>query len=301
MKKHLTTLIAASGFALFSLSSSTLAGPIIIDGTDANDHGGVSAGVNQQGWLYMQKALENLGPLVGNGNKIVVNFGATSGQAGAAINSAFGLSSLVGAGWTKVDIDGAANIASYLAGNIVNGVSLGTTGIMYLPTAGLSGGDMDSTELAAVNAAATAIATFVGGAGVPALGGGLFAMGEDGVGAFDWLSTLIPGIVVTDVGGGGIGTNISLTGAGSTAFPGLTNAQLSGADPWHNYFSGNLGSLSVLGTAPDGGNTRNIILGGGAGTTITPNPPGVPDSGATLAMLGLAFTGIAGLRRKFAV
>ena len=48
----------------------------------------------------------------------------------------------------------------------------------------------------------------------------------------------------TDIGGGGLGTDITLTAAGGTAFPGLTNADLAGADPWHNYFSGNLGGLS---------------------------------------------------------
>jgi hypothetical protein len=78
-----------------------------------------------------------------------------------------------------------------------------------------------------------------------------------------------------------------------TAFPGLTNTDMAGADPWHGYFSGNLGSLSVLGTAQHtvGGvtTTRNIIIGGGAGTVITPDPPpptgSVPDSLPILAIL----------------
>lgn len=154
---------------------------------------------------------------------------------------------------------------------------------------------MSSVELAAVNAGAAAIASFVGGAGNPSVGGGLFAMGQSGTGAYGWLSSLIPGLTYTDVGGGGIGSNITLTPEGAAAFPGLTNAQLAGADPWHGYFSGNLGSLSVLGTAPQSGVARNIVIGGGAGTVISSS---VPDGGATLALLVPAFLGLVALRRK---
>src|SRR5690606_33407716 len=135
-----------------------------------------------------------------------------------------------------------------------------------------AGGDLTQAEMAAVNAGAAAIATFVGGAGDPTTGGGLFSMAETGTGAYGWLTTLIPGIVATDIGGGGHGTNITLTGDGASAFPGLTNTDLAGADPWHGHFSGNLGSLSVLGVADQGGVIRNVIIGGGAGTVITPDP-----------------------------
>lgn len=291
-------LIVIPAVALCFSLSSALAGPVIIDGTDANDHGSVSGGANTAGWLYMQRALENVGSQVGNGNTIVVDLGTSTGTARNAINSAFGLSSLA-ASWTLVHIDGATDIASYLGGGTVGGASLANTGIIYLPTANLSGGDMSTTELAAVNTGANAIATFVGGAGDPTTGGGLFSMGETGTGAYGWLQTLIPGIVSTDAGGGGIGTNITLTPAGVSAFPGLTNADLAGADPWHGYFSGNLGSLSVLGTASQGANTRNVILGGGAGTVITPDPPtGVPDSGSTIALMSLGLLGLAALRKR---
>jgi hypothetical protein len=155
--------------------------------------------------------------------------------------------------------------------------------------------------MAAINAGAAAIASFVGGAGDPTTGGGLFSQGQSGTGAYGWLTTLIPGIVATDVGGGGISSNVTLTAAGTTAFPGLTNANLAGADPWHGYFSGNLGSLSVLATALDGGTSRNVILGGGAGTVITPDPPsGVPDSGSTFALMAFGILGLAALRRRLA-
>jgi hypothetical protein len=39
----------------------------------------------------------------------------------------------------------------------------------------------------------------------------------------------------------------------------------------------------------------------GIGTVAQPPPPGVPDGGSTMAMLGIALSGIAAVRRKFLV
>jgi hypothetical protein len=296
----------AAGAALTALlAGAAHAGPVIIDGTDANDHGFASLGANYDGWLYMQKALENLANAVAPSNsKTVVVLGinpAGSSQARDAINSAFNLSSLPGAGWSISFVDTAAAITTYFST-----ISTSNTGILYLPTYGNAIGDLDANEMAAINANAAAINTFVGGAGNPAAGGGLFAMAESGFGAWGWLTTLIPGIIATDVGGQGIGTDISLTPAGVAAFPGLTNADLAGADPWHGYFSGNLGGLSVLGTAPDDiGVTRNLIIGGGAGTVIGCGQPGqpacqsVPEPGALpLVALALITSALAIRRRR---
>ncbi len=133
--------------AMVLWGGSAWAGPVVIDGTDANDHGSAPVGANLNGWLYMQKALENLAPQVGNGNKTVVALGTTLGEATTAINSAFNLSNLSGpGGWTLTHIDGDAAITAYFAGGMAN------TGILYIPTVGLTGGDMTSTELAVVNA-----------------------------------------------------------------------------------------------------------------------------------------------------
>ena len=96
-------------------------GTVIIDGTDANDHGFFDAatGTNQEGWLYIEKALNNIGPNVTNGSKVVVALGTTPSQtngtggpggggantAGGAIFHAFLESVLPAQGWTLVYID----------------------------------------------------------------------------------------------------------------------------------------------------------------------------------------------------
>ena len=299
--KLMKKLLVASAIALGGVAAQ--AGPVVIDGTDANDHGSASGGANVAGWLYMQRVLENLASNVSAGvAKVVVDVGTSTGQARNAINSAFTLSVLPGLGWSLVHVDGAVPMATYFST-----LSTATTGILYIPTAGNSGGDLDSAELAAVNASAAKINTFVGGAGTPATGGGLFSMGETGTGAYGWLTTLIPGIVFTDVGGGGIGTSITLTATGATAFPGLTNTDLAGAIPWHGYFSGSLGGLSVLGIANDNaGVSRNVILGGGAGTVIgcgLPGQPACPPTGVPepdslpLMLVALGGLALAGFRK----
>ena len=258
---------AVLGGSIALTTTPAAAGPVVIDGTDANDvgHGSSSGGVNLTGWLYMQRVLESLASQVGNGNKIVVDLGTVSGsQARNAINSAFGLSSLPGAGWTLVHFTTAADITSFLAGGTVSGVSLATAGIIYIPTYGNTTGDLANIAgaMAAVNSGAGAIAAFVGGCG----GGGLFAMGENGGGSYGWLSTLIPGITVV---AGGSASPINLTAAGIAAFPALPNSAVQAAIPWHDDFAGNFGSLQVLATSDRGGVQRPVILGGGACSGIS--------------------------------
>ena len=300
MKRHLLSAIAAA--AAMVLGSAAHAGPVIIDGTDSADHGSFSAGANVGGWEYMQRALENLGGAVNPLAARVVDVIGTQSGAGAAYNaisSAFGQSNLVAAGWTIRYHDGVAAINAFMGT-----LSTLNTGILYLSTAGLVTGDMSQAELAEVNANSGQINTFVSNApGNAALGGALFAQGETASTiSFNWLSSLIPGMVVTDIGAGGVTSDITLTVAGGLAFPLLTNADLAGADPWHNYFSGNLGGLSVLGTALQGNDRRNVILGGGVGTVFQCGQLGqpacpVPEPGS-MVLVATAGLALLGLRRR---
>lgn len=272
---RLLRMLHALALTLLIGTASVFAGAIVIDGTDANDHGSFNGVVNQDGWLYMQRVLESLAAQAPPGaNKVVVDLGTDPGtDARNAIVSAFTNSSLPGNGWALLHVNGSASVTAWLASLTIN-----NTGILYLPTADLTNGDMDAAELAAINAGAFQIADFVN-----TQGGALFAMGESGPGAFGWLSTLIPGLNFTDVGGGGITSDITLTPDGAAAFPGLTNGDLAGADPWHGYFSGNLGSLKVLGTAVDETNTtRALILGGAAATLGSLGAPSDQKPGSVL-------------------
>lgn len=252
------------------------AGPFIISGTDADDHGYASGGTNYQGWSFMQKALENIGAGVTNGNKVVYSLGSNVGtQAGNAASSAFGLSTLAGTGWSFQSINGAANINSFFAGPSVAGI------IMLDSGSNVSGG-LDSFEEAALTSNASALNNFVGS------GGGLFSQAN----SYGWLTALIPGITFGGYGDQGL----ALTAAGNAAFPGLTNADLS-SGPYHGDFT-NIGSLPVLAKGTGYSSNLNVILGASGGSITVP-VTSVPEP-ETFAMLlaGLGLMGAVARRRK---
>lgn len=265
----------------------TVGGAVIIDGTDANDHGDFSNNQNTRGWLYMQKVLENLATKISPGTaKVVVNLGASNASgldSREAIQSAFDRSFLPANGWRLEHVDTAANITTWLTN-----LSTANTGILYIPTYNLFDGDLEASEMAAINAQAVKIANYINRSSGNS--GALFAMGEAGGSGnsarWGWLRELFPGISFVDRGINGVESNITLTPDGMAAFPGLTNADLA-LDPdeaWHNHFTGNLGTLKVLGIAPEGSNTRSVILGGvgivvpeaelSLTQSVSPNPVG---------------------------
>ena len=294
------TLLAALAAAAFS--GPALAGPIVIAGTDADDHGSFNGTVNTTGWLFMQRAFENLAPAVSNGSKVAVCIGCNGSTAQSAFNSAINQSTLIGAGWTTANLTSTADISGFFDGTGARNTT--NSGILYMPTvSGNVGGGIDDTQLRIVNLNGAAINNFTVG------GGGLFTQEQanSSIG-YGWLTSLLPGIVVNGDNNGApfdSGT-LNLTAAGTAAFPGLTNADLSNATPWHAYFSGNFGSLSTLVTGPIGRPSSAlgaVVLGGGGGGAIIcgtpgapacPPIPGVPEPGVWMLMIaGFGFVGAA--------
>ena len=232
--------------------AAAIGGPVILGGDDMTDHGSVdSSGNPVQGWLYIERALENIKPQVvrANDNSVAaLGSAATVTPSGGDAGSAIGVAAAK-AGMTVTYYDGAVAINGFfsaLAGGTVS------PRIIWIPGNGARN-DLDSAEESAVNANAVGIAGFVNS------GGGLMSHGT----VYGWLSTLLPGL--STVNGGSSG-DLSLTLAGTAAFPGLTNAHVN-AGPWHNYFDGNLGGLQVLTTSANrtdsAGNPAAVIMSAG--------------------------------------
>lgn len=275
-KKNIIGILLASSM----LISNAHAGPFILAGTDADDHGFASGGANIDGWFFMQRALENLSTAssLTNGFKTVVNLGSSSTALNAA-TSAFNLSSLAGSGWNFVNIDGTAAITDYFNG--VGAININNTGIIMMDSGNNVTGGSSTSERAIFTTNAVTIDNFLG------TGGGLFSQSN----GYDWVTALLPTLNIISGGGSGI----SLTAAGNAAFPGLVDSDLS-AGPRHNRF-GNTGSIPVL--AVDNSDIA-VIIGSAGGSVTNPDPDPTPvPVPATLALLGIGLIGMAGtLRRK---
>ena len=274
----------AFGFAAavaFALSAGTQAGPVVIGGDDLNDHGSWNGSANIEGWLYIQNALASLIPQVtlsGNDGTIVV-LGSDFSGGGGCDAVVFPAQALVPSR-TVTCIEGDAAITAYLSG-----VAGGTNrpAVIVYPGSGVGNG-IDSAEETAWAAGATTISNYV------AAGGGLLAH----EGEYTWLTALLPGIVVSP-GNCTASPGATLTAAGSTAFPTLTDADIN-AGPCHASFSGDFGGLQIL---ANDGNVPPLpfILGGGSGTTFEGTPMSIPALNPWTLGLLAAFLGLMALRR----
>lgn len=219
---------------IINLVEGGIGGPIILGGDDMTDHGSVDGNGNpQDGWLYIQRAIEDLRPEVfrfGNDGTIAALGSspstATSANAGAAIGYA-----AAAAGIQVNYYDGSAAIDQFFT-DLASGVA--NPAIIWVAGTG-AGNDLDSNEGQRLTAHAAEISTFTDS------GGGLMAHGS-GSAAYGWLTTLVP--TITEISSGSDG-DLILTLEGVASFPGLTNSDVN-AGPWHSHFEGDFGGLQVL-------------------------------------------------------
>ncbi len=267
------------------------AGPIIIGGDDLTDHGSRSgAGLNLDGWLYIQNAIASLNGSITRTGPFTVDIAALgSASTGASYpdsNAGGAIGSVANVlGLTVNYYDGATAITTFF-----NALAAGTANprIIWLP-GNEATNDLDSVEGSVLAAQAAAINSFVGS------GGGVLAHGAADSTAQGWLTTLLPGITLSPSCTAGPGG--TLTPAGQSLFPGITNDNIN-AGPCHGTYSGNLGGLVAL--ALDAEDQAFLIGGNASGGSVT--DPGTTPSGdipepGTFALLGSGLL-VAGLWRR---
>lgn len=289
-RRLVSTAIALAVGAMAGVAN---AGPVILGGDDLTDHGSRTAGgANLEGWLYIQRAVDNLLTNQTRPGTITTDIAAL----GSVANPTFTAANAGGAIGSAADVlsrsvsffDGAAAINTFFA-NLASGAI--NPRVIWLAGTGANN-DLDSAEGTALTNNAAAINSFV------ASGGGLMAHGSGSV-AYGWLSALLPGLSDS---GDCSSVGATLTAAGQAAFPGLSNSDIdSNAGPCHSSFVGNFGGLVAL---ANDGLGRPYIIGGGSGTVIQcgqpgqpPCPTAVPEPGA-LSLIAAALLGLAGLRYR---
>ncbi|MEA2939951.1 MAG: hypothetical protein QOD09_480 [Bradyrhizobium sp.] len=261
---------------MFGLATTAFAGPIILGGDDLDLHGGWSGTANTKGWLYIQKAITSMyapGCITRPNDGSIAVLGAPCSTSGSDAGAAIHFAANVALGKTLACYEGdtgPTGINAFFAA-----LSAGTAkpAIIYIPSSDFDAPNgISILEGNALTAHANDLKNFVNS------GGGLMAH-IDGTRTSGWVTTLLPGLTVNLNACTAVGA--TLTAAGTSAFPALSSSDVnSTAGPCHASFSGNLGTLQVLGVdgaAPK----RNFILGGGCSTVISASPTPTPTPTAT--------------------
>lgn len=264
-QKGLVVAVAAVIAMLITAASPVFAGgPVVIGGDDLDLHGSWnSTNGNMQGWLYIERALDSIfdSGCIGPGkNGTIAALGAPASGANVTAGNSAGAVAHAAAALlpmrTVVYYDGAPALTTFFT---TLGTSSNNPSVIYIPS-GYATGGLTTAEAAVLNANAAQIVAFVNG------GGGLMAHIDDQSGTQTWLTTLLPGLVVTP--SSCISSGATLTLDGMNLFGAIIQPTLS-TGPCHATFSGNLNGLKVLandGRAPAAGGPRPFIIGGGCVT-----------------------------------
>ncbi len=224
----MSVAVAAGMYLNAAPARAALGGPVILGGDDLTSHGGFDGTNNVDGWLYMQRALENIKPNVtrsNDGSIAALGSSVDGGGAGDAI-----LSAATPVGLTVTYYDTGAEIEAFFAA-----LEAGTADPAIIWIAGDDASNdlcCDAEGPAALVANAQDIADFVSS------GGGLMSHGVE----YGWMTALLPG--ASTVTGGGSG-DLYFTPEGLADLPALTEDDIN-AGPWHNHFEGDFGGLAVL-------------------------------------------------------
>jgi hypothetical protein len=272
---------------------------VLISGTDIDDHGSATASSNQEGWLFLQRALEAVGAKVRNGQKVVVCLGCNGQTATNAFNSAFDKSNLPAAGWTRKTVSSSTELNAFYTTSLAAGVqTIFGTGVIYMPSDRINAqGGLTEAQLDVINANASALAQHL------ASGGGLVSLLQSGVAnGYGWLKGQIPGLIIETTG---IDASATLEAAAllTLDFPTLTLDTLGAASHAHAHFKGALGGFGplALGAAGSGSgpaeeeakssHTLAVIIGGANANFADLGVHGVPvnhPAGLVIVLLGLA-------------
>ena len=257
--------IAATGAVVASPTTVYASGgPVILDGTDSGYHGQVdSSGAISGQWIYTQKAYENLingvsQTYANSSNGRIAVIGATEVSSKPTSNNCG-----AAAYWAAQNMTSPVPIDFYDGATAINSffddVQSGTTKplLIHLVDGICNTNRMLASELNAVNNRANDIAIHVNRGGALLSNTGAHISGAVNYG---WLTTLFPDLTATQSGCSG--SSLQLTADGISAFPSLTNGDMSGA--WHNCFTSTSTPfpLDVLATQ----NGHAVVIGGAAVT-----------------------------------